>query len=104
MRAAVLHEHGAAPRCGDFPDPREAGCASIGVAARFARHLQVGNLAGLEVTLPARALRSISLDLRGFSIAHPPPDVRREGYLRLTCHVARGDIAVLLPPRKEPAP
>jgi NADPH:quinone reductase-like Zn-dependent oxidoreductase len=108
----------------------EPGRAAIGVAARFARHLQVGNLAGLDVTLPATALRSISLDLRGFSIAHPPPDVRREGYLDLTRHVARGDIAVdveayplervdaawerqraasggpklVLLPRKEPAP
>jgi NADPH:quinone reductase-like Zn-dependent oxidoreductase len=72
----------------------EPGRAAIGVAARFARHLQVGHLAGLELTLPATALRSISLDLRGFSIAHPPPDVRREGYLDLTRHVARGDIAV----------
>jgi NADPH:quinone reductase-like Zn-dependent oxidoreductase len=109
----------------------EPGRAAIGVAARFARHLQVGNLAGLDVTLPATALRSISLDLRGFSVAHPSPDVRREGYLHLTRHVARGDIAVdveayslelvdaawerqraasggpklvLLPPRKEPSP
>ena len=108
----------------------EPGRAAIGVAARFARHLQVGNLAGLDVTLPATALRSISLDLRGFSVAHPSPHVRREGYLDLTRHVARGDIAVdveayplelvdaawerqraasggpklVLLPRKEPAP
>ena len=72
----------------------EPGRAAIAVAARFARHLEVGNLAGLDVTLPATALRSTSLDLRGFSVAHPPPDVRRAGYLELTRHVARGDIAV----------
>jgi hypothetical protein len=36
--------------------------------------------------------------VRGFSVAHPPPEVRREGYLRLTEHVARGDIQVDLEP------
>jgi len=72
----------------------EPGRAAIAVAARFARHVEVGNLAGPDVTLPATALRSISLDLRGFSVAHPSPAVRREGYLDLARHVARGDIAV----------
>jgi NADPH:quinone reductase-like Zn-dependent oxidoreductase len=68
--------------------------AAIQAAGRHARHVQVGQLAGLEITLPAPAVRSVSLDLRGFSIAHPPPDVRQEGFLDLTRHVAAGDIAV----------
>jgi hypothetical protein len=63
-------------------------------ASRFARHLQVGHIAGPEITLRAPALRSISLDLRGFSIAHPPAALRRRGFLDLTRHVAQGDIAV----------
>ena len=57
-------------------------------------HLQVGHIAGPEITLPAPALRSISLDLRGFSIAHPPAELRRQGFLDLTRHVAQGDITV----------
>ncbi len=68
--------------------------AAIRAAGRWCRHVQVGQLAGLEITLPAPALRSVSLDLRGFSVAHPPRDVRQAGFLELTRHVAAGDIAV----------
>jgi NADPH:quinone reductase-like Zn-dependent oxidoreductase len=68
--------------------------AAIQAAGRYARHLQVGHIAGPEITLAAPALRSVSLDLRGFRVDHPPPDVRREGFLALTRHVAQGDIAV----------
>jgi len=68
--------------------------AAIQAAGRFARHVQVGHIAGPEITLPAPALRSVSLDLRGFSIAHPAPELRRQGFLDLTRHVAQGDIAV----------
>jgi NADPH:quinone reductase-like Zn-dependent oxidoreductase len=72
----------------------EPALAAIGAAGRRARHVQVGQVASVEITLPAPAIRSVSLDVRGFSIAHPPIDVRREGYRRLTEHVARGDIVV----------
>jgi NADPH2:quinone reductase len=70
--------------------------AAMQAAGRFARHLQVGHVAGPEITLPAPALRSVSLDLRGFSIAHPAPELRRQGFLDLTRHVAQGDVAVAL--------
>lgn len=70
------------------------GLAALGAAARFGRHLQVGQVAGVEIPLPAPTLRSVSLDLRGFSIAHPPIEVRREGYRRLAEHVARGDVVL----------
>jgi hypothetical protein len=68
--------------------------AAIQAAGRHARHIQVGHIAGPDITLPAAALRSVSLDLRGFSIAHPEPELRRQGFLDLTRHVAQGDIAV----------
>ena len=68
--------------------------AAIQSAGRHARHIQVGHIAGPEITLPATALRSVSLDLRGFSIAHPAPELRRQGFLDLTRHVAQGDITV----------
>jgi NADPH:quinone reductase-like Zn-dependent oxidoreductase len=45
--------------------------AAMNVAARRARHVEVGNMAGEEITLPAPLIRSASLDIRGFSVAHP---------------------------------
>jgi NADPH:quinone reductase-like Zn-dependent oxidoreductase len=68
--------------------------AAMKVAARFARHVEVGNMAGEEITLPAPLIRSASIDVRGFSVAHPPPEVKREGYLRLTEQAANGAINV----------
>jgi NADPH:quinone reductase-like Zn-dependent oxidoreductase len=68
--------------------------AAIEAAGRFARHVQVGHIAGPTIALPAPALRSVSLDLRGFRVDLPPPEVRRQGFLDLTRHVAAGDITV----------
>jgi NADPH2:quinone reductase len=72
----------------------EPAMAAMQVASRHARHLQVGQVAGLEITLSAPAIRSRSLDVRGFSVAHPPAEVKREGHRRLIEHVQRGDIVV----------
>jgi hypothetical protein len=36
----------------------------------------------------------VSLDVRGFSVAHPPLELKRDAYLRLTQHAADGDIVV----------
>jgi hypothetical protein len=66
--------------------------------ARHARHVQVGQLAGTEIALSAPAIRSISLDVRGFRVDHPPVEVRREGYRALTAHVARGEIVIDVEP------
>jgi NADPH2:quinone reductase len=74
----------------------EPALAAMQAVERHARHVQVGQIADTALTLPAPAIRSVSLDVRGFSVAHPPLDVRREAYLRLTRHVAVGDIAVEL--------
>jgi NADPH:quinone reductase-like Zn-dependent oxidoreductase len=68
--------------------------AAIRAAGPHARHVQVGHIAGPEITLPAPALRSVALDLRGFRVDLPPPEQRRQGFLDLTRHVANGDIAV----------
>ena len=70
--------------------------AAIQAAGRYARHVQVGHVAGPTITLPAPALRSVSLDLRGFRVDLPPAEQRRQGFLDLTRHVAQGDIAVEL--------
>ncbi len=68
--------------------------AAMNAAARGARHVEVGNMAGAEIELPAPLIRSVSLDVRGFSVAHPPLELKRDAYLRLTGHAARGDIAI----------
>jgi NADPH2:quinone reductase len=68
--------------------------AAMQAAARFARHVQIGQLAGTEIALPAPVLRSASVDVLGFSVAHPPVDVRRDGYRRLTGLAARGEVTV----------
>lgn len=74
------------------------GVAAMRAAARFARHIEIGSVAGNEIVLPAALLRSTSLEVRGFSVAHPPFEVRQEGYLRLTEHAARGEITVDVEP------
>jgi NADPH:quinone reductase-like Zn-dependent oxidoreductase len=68
--------------------------AAMEAAARWARHVEVGNLAAPEITLPALLIRSRSLDLRGFNVAHPAFEIRREAYLRITGLAARGELAV----------
>jgi NADPH2:quinone reductase len=68
--------------------------AAIEAAGRHARHVQVGHIAGPTITLPAPSLRSVSLDLRGFRVDLPPAEMRRQGFLDLTRHVAAGDISV----------
>jgi NADPH:quinone reductase-like Zn-dependent oxidoreductase len=70
--------------------------AAIKEASRHARHVQVGQLAGSEITLSAPAIRSVSLSVLGFSGAHPPYEVKRDAYQQLAEHVARGEIRVEL--------
>jgi len=72
----------------------EPAVAAMGAAARFGRHVQVGQLAGPSLDLSAPAIRSKSLDVRGFMGLHPPREVRAEAYMRLGEHVARGDIVI----------
>jgi NADPH2:quinone reductase len=76
--------------------------AAMKAAARRGRHIQIGQLADARITLPAPTLRAVSLDVCGFSVAHPPLEVRKEGYLRLTQLVERGDIVVDVEPHPLP--
>jgi D-arabinose 1-dehydrogenase-like Zn-dependent alcohol dehydrogenase len=68
--------------------------AAMGAAARFARHIEIGSMAAPQLALPAALMRSKSIELRGFSVAHPPLEVKRDAYRRLTAHAAQGDIVV----------
>jgi NADPH2:quinone reductase len=72
----------------------EPAVAAMNACARFGRHVQVGHLAGPGLELAAPAIRSRSLDVRGFMGLHPPYAVRAEGYTRLGEHVARGEIEI----------
>jgi NADPH:quinone reductase-like Zn-dependent oxidoreductase len=72
----------------------EPAVAAMGAAARFGRHVQVGQIAGPSLDLSAPAIRSKSLDVRGFMGLHPGHDIRAEAYTRLGGHVARGDIVI----------
>jgi NADPH:quinone reductase-like Zn-dependent oxidoreductase len=72
----------------------EPAVAAMGAAARFGRHVQVGQLAGPSLDLSAPAIRSKSLDVRGFMGLHPGHAIRAEAYTRLGEHVARGDIVI----------
>ena len=71
--------------------PAEAAMKRV---SRHARHVQVGQLAGTEITLSAPAIRSVSLNVAGFSVAHPPHEIKRDAYQMLARHVARGEIRV----------
>jgi NADPH2:quinone reductase len=72
----------------------EPALAAMQAANRFARHVEVGNLAGAEIALPAPLIRSLSLDVRGFSVAHPPLELRRDAFAQLCRHVADGEIVM----------
>jgi NADPH2:quinone reductase len=72
----------------------EPAVAAMQAASRPARHIQVGQVAGVELTLPAPAIRSVSLDVRGFSVAHPPVEVKREAHRQLIAHARRGDLVI----------
>ncbi|HEX5618175.1 MAG TPA: zinc-binding dehydrogenase [Solirubrobacteraceae bacterium] len=72
----------------------EPALAAMQAASRHARHVQVGQIADASITLPAPAIRSVSLDVRGFSVAHPPVELKREAHRRLVEHARRGDIVI----------
>lgn len=68
--------------------------AAMRAAAHGARHVQLGQLAGTTLQLPAPTVRSAALDIRGFAVFHAPADVRRRAYRELTEHAARGAISI----------
>ena len=72
----------------------EPALAALKAAAPGARLVQIGNMAGETAQLAAPILRANKVDVLGHAVFHAPAEVRREGYLRLTQHAARGDITV----------
>lgn len=68
--------------------------AAMHVAARGARHIQIGQSAGATLELPAAIIRAARLELLGFAHIDPPVQVRRDAYLRLTELAATGALTV----------
>jgi NADPH2:quinone reductase len=72
----------------------EPAVAAMRAAAPGGRLVQIGNMAGEAVQLPAPVLRANRVDVLGHAVFHAPLDVRREAYRQLTEHAAKGDIVV----------
>jgi NADPH2:quinone reductase len=68
--------------------------AAMRAARRGARHVQLGQLAGETVELPAPVIRAAALDVLGFAVFHVPDAARRDAYLRLTGLAAAGRLSV----------
>ena len=72
----------------------EPAVAAMQAAALGARHVQIGHAAGVEANLPAHIVRGSRLEILGFAFMHAPVEVRREAYLALTEHAARGELQI----------
>lgn len=68
--------------------------AAMHVAARGARHIQIGQSAAATIQLPAGLVRGARLELLGFAHVDPPVQIRRDAYLKLTELAATGALTV----------
>jgi NADPH:quinone reductase-like Zn-dependent oxidoreductase len=68
--------------------------AAIQAARYGARHVQIGHVAAPMLTLPALLVRSVDLNLLGFTHTAVPIEIRRAAYRRLTELVTRGGLTV----------
>jgi len=60
----------------------EPALAAMKAARHGARHIQIGTMAGMDLALPAAAVRSKDIDLLGFAIFHAPLPVRKDADLQ----------------------
>ncbi len=74
----------------------EPALAAMKAARHGARHIQIGTMAGMDLALPAAAVRSKAIDLLGFAIFHAPLPVRKDADLQMTEHAASGNLTVNL--------
>jgi NADPH:quinone reductase-like Zn-dependent oxidoreductase len=72
----------------------EPALAAMHVAARGARHIQIGQSAAATIQLPAGIVRGARLELLGFAHVDPPVHIRRDAYLKLTELAATGAVTV----------
>ncbi|MBT2533012.1 zinc-binding alcohol dehydrogenase family protein [Arthrobacter sp. ISL-48] len=72
----------------------EPALAAMHVAARGARHIQIGQSAGATIQLPAGIIRAARLEILGFAHIDPPVQVRRDAYLKLTELASTGALTI----------
>jgi NADPH:quinone reductase-like Zn-dependent oxidoreductase len=68
--------------------------AAIQAAAYGARLVQIGQLAGAEIGLPAPLVRSAFLAILGYANFHAPLEMRRGAYMRMAQYAAEGRLTV----------
>jgi NADPH2:quinone reductase len=72
----------------------EPALAALKAIARFGRHVQIGNSASAEMTLPSRAFRAKTGTIMGYTNFNVPAAERRRAYAEMTAHAAAGRIEV----------
>jgi NADPH:quinone reductase-like Zn-dependent oxidoreductase len=72
----------------------EPALAALAAAREGCRHVQLGHICGLSVSLPAIALRAKHVSLIGFAVFHAPGELRRRAYSELTMLAAQGELRV----------
>lgn len=72
----------------------EPALAALKAIARFGRHVQIGNSASAEMTLPSRAFRAKTGTLMGYTNFNVPAPERERAYAEMAAHAAGGRIEV----------
>jgi NADPH:quinone reductase-like Zn-dependent oxidoreductase len=68
--------------------------AAVHAASFGARLVQIGAGAGAEATIPSAPIRGKMLVVMGHTNFAAPPEVKREAYLQMADHAARGEIVI----------
>jgi len=90
MRAAILREYDTTPEL----DPlwAEPAVAAMQAANRFARHVALGQSAGLHAQVSVATLRNTPLTIVGHTNYAIPLNDQRAAYERMTAHAAAGEL------------
>ncbi len=68
--------------------------AALEACAPFARHVQLGQSAGAELSVPSSLVRGTPLDILGHTNGKVPAAERRQAYERMAGHAAAGELTV----------
>lgn len=66
--------------------------AALDVVKPYGRHVQLGQSAAAELSVPSATIRGRPLSIVGYTNFAVPLDVRREAYGRMTAHAAAGEL------------
>jgi NADPH2:quinone reductase len=92
--ASTLHEAAGGEGPNVIVDPLwgEPAVAAMQAAAPRARHVQLGQSAGAEATIPSAVLRGKLLSVLGHANFGASAEVKRGAYTRMTRHAAAGEL------------